>query len=293
MNPPSDGPVEPRNKTAPTPPPTRPRHLSPSSASLFEDCPRRWRFRYVEKLPEPPSEPALVGSFAHEVLEHLCGLPPGLRSQDQAKALARQLWGDFTAKDDFVELALDEDDQRAFRWKAWQAVEGLWTLEDPARVDVVSTERKVGVDLAGVPFFGIVDRVESEGDSIVISDYKSGSVPKPRYREDKVHQVMLYAAAIEASDGVRPERTRLLYLGQQALTTTVTDRKIEEAVGRLAATWTGIGSSVETDSFTAKTGPLCGWCPFVERCDQGLAYVTDRFNSGRLQDHAPAQALFT
>jgi len=55
--------------------PNLPRSFSPSSAGTYRQCPRRWRFRYVQKLPDPPGEPALLGTFAHRVLELLCSDP--------------------------------------------------------------------------------------------------------------------------------------------------------------------------------------------------------------------------
>ena len=40
------------------------RHLSPSSAGAYEQCPRRWKFRYLDRLPDPPGQAALAGTFA-------------------------------------------------------------------------------------------------------------------------------------------------------------------------------------------------------------------------------------
>ena len=39
--------------------PGLPRHLSPSSASAFEQCARRWKLRYLDRLPDPPGAAAL------------------------------------------------------------------------------------------------------------------------------------------------------------------------------------------------------------------------------------------
>ena len=268
-----------------------PEYLSPSSAASFDGCPKRWRFKYIDRLPEPPSEPALVGNFAHEVLEHLCDLPDTERTVEQAKKLAAAIWPDFALSRNFDELALDDDAKRAFRWKAWLAIAGLWDLEDPSSIDVVATEQKVSVELGGVPFLGIVDRVERDGTKLVVSDYKSGSLPKARFRDDKIQQVMLYAAALEAMDGEQPDRVQLLYLGQQTVATAVTDRKVTAAVEQLATTWAGLTTACETDEFTAKTAVLCGWCPFAEHCDEGIAYLQSRYDKGNLPAHAPAIAL--
>lgn len=268
-----------------------PQHLSPSSASAFESCPRRWRFKYVDRRPEPSHQAALVGSFAHRVLELLCELPPGERTVDRAKSLAKEAWPEFEGDDDYRLLQLDVDGARAFRWQAWLAITGLWDIEDPARVEVVSTEQKVEVDLGAVPFKGIVDRVDRSAGKLVVSDYKSGTLPGARWRRDKIRQVMLYAAALRQSMGELPDRARLLYLGQRILDVRVTERRVESAVESLSEVWVGIGDSCAGDSFEPRPTVLCGWCPFIDECPEGRAELSRRHAAGSLPAHAPAAAL--
>lgn len=267
-----------------------PPHLSPSSASLFDQCPRRWRFKYVDRQPEPSGQAALVGSFAHRVLELTCGLPAAYRTLDQAKALAKQLWPEVEADPDYQALELGEEAARAFRWQGWLAITGLWALEDPAQVDVVSTEQKVKASLAGVPFVGVIDRVDRHGDHLIVSDYKSGSLPGARYRQGRLQQVMLYAAALAAIGTEQPHRARLLYLGQRILNVAVTERRMEEAAGKLATTWNAVNSACVGETFEAKPGVLCGWCPFVDQCPEGRRELERRAEAGTLPAHAPAAA---
>ncbi|MGH1493906.1 MAG: RecB family exonuclease [Acidimicrobiales bacterium] len=267
-----------------------PQHLSPSSATAFEGCPRRWQFKYVERQPEPSGQAALVGSFAHRVLELLCEFPAIDRTVDHAKELAKQVWPEFETDEDFCSLELDNDAARAFRWQAWIAIAGLWDIEDPAKVEVVSTEQKVKVDLGSVPFVGIVDRVDRMAGKLVVSDYKSGTLPGVRWRDDKIRQVMLYAAALQESMDEAPDRARLLYLGQRILDVRVTDRRIEEAVGSLGEVWDGINTACSEDTFEPRPTVLCGWCPFIDQCPEGRAEIARRVDAGSMPAHAPAAA---
>lgn len=268
-----------------------PTHLSPSSATAYEGCPRRWKFKYVDRQREPSGQAALVGSFAHRVLELLCELPAGERTVDYAKVLAKQEWPEFEKDEDYQSLELDESEARSFRWQAWLAVSGLWDLEDPAKVEVVATEQKVKVSLDDVPFVGIIDRVDRVAGKLVVSDYKSGALPATRWRKDKVQQVMLYAAALWASTGELPDRTRLLYLGQRILDVRVTERRVEESVGDLSRVWGEIATSSATDSFEPNTTVLCGWCPFINQCPEGRFEVDRRLQAGTLPAHAPAGSI--
>lgn len=271
--------------------PGMPRHLSPSSASTFEQCPRRWKLRYIDRLPDPPGVPALAGTFAHRVLERLFQHPAGQRTKERAKALAREVWPETEADPHFQALALDEKGGREFRWKGWLAIEGLWSLEDPTRIDVIATEQQVLTTVGSVPFRGIVDRLERGADgSLEVSDYKSGRAPRARYADDRLAQVLLYAAAVEASTGERPSRARLLYLGQKVVDIAVTPAAVEPVVDALGATWTRMDTACRTETFDPRPGPLCGWCPYAAECPEGRAEIRRRVELGVLGDHAPAVA---
>lgn len=251
--------------------PSPPQRLSPSGAATFDQCPRRWRFRYVDRLPDPPGADALVGTFAHRVLEHLMQQHPSRRTPDDARRIARASWPEMSGSEDYRDLGLDQEQARKFRWQAWRAIEGLWDLEDPAGVDVQATEQHLSVTLDGVPFRGVVDRVESEPDGLVISDYKSGRAPSARYAGGRLQQVLLYAAALAEETGRRPVRARLLYLGQKIVATGVTPVELEGAVGQLRSTWDEIGDACGADDFSPRPGPLCDYCPYAGLCPEGQA----------------------
>jgi putative RecB family exonuclease len=270
-----------------------PAYLSPSSASMYQQCPRRWRFRYVERLPDPPGEAALTGTFAHRVLELLFQEPADHRTLDRARLLAREVWPETEEHASYQALQLDDAGSRQFRWRGWTAIEGLWTVEDPALVQVKATERMIETQVGDVPFRGVVDRLDYGADgSLVITDYKSGRAPTARYADSRLAQVLLYSAAVEASDGLRPAMARLVYLGQRVIDVVATDDVIRPVVDQLHTTWTAINTDRENDEYTPKPGPLCAWCPYAARCDEGRAEILRRAELGLLSPTAPAvQAL--
>lgn len=270
--------------------PVRPKHLSPSSASTFRQCPQRWKFRYVDKLPDPPGESAVAGTFAHRVLEELLELAPDERTLESAQSLAKQVWAETSTEGDFVALGLDADGVRNFKWTAWRAIEGLWDLEDPKTVDVVATETEVSVEIGGVPFVGFIDRVEAGEDGLVVSDYKSGRAPGRKFSQDRLEQVLLYAAALAELHGKIPARARLMYLGQRIDEIEVTAENIEQVTQRLADTWEELQERSGTGDFPPRPGPLCGWCAFARHCPEGLAEVERRHLAGSLRPDAPALA---
>lgn len=241
---------------------------------MFEQCPKRWRFRYIDKLPDPPGLAALVGTFAHRVLEMLLQEQPEDRTSEQAKILATSSWPDFAARQDYQRLRLDEQQTRDFKWRAWHAIEGLWVLEDPATVKVRAVEVKVKSMLGDIPFTGVVDRIDLEPDGrVVVTDYKSGRYPPMRVHQDRLRQVLMYAAAVEAETGMMPAQARLYYLGQGVVCTPVTEENLSEVVQELTITWHEILEACSKDVFEPRPGPLCGYCAYTQHCPEGRAYV--------------------
>jgi len=272
-----------------------PAYLSPSSAGTFRSCARRWKFRYIDRLADPAGEAALAGTFAHRVLELLLQSPPTERTTDRARTIAREVWPEIADDPDFTALGLDTTEERRFRWLSWTAIEGLWRLEDPAKVQVESTEQRLDTVVGGVPFRGIVDRLDRDsiasGAGLVVVDYKSGRAPSQRFADARLDQVLLYAAAIEASTGERPQAARLLYLGQCIIETEVTDDLLAAATTALSETWSQVRRGVETQVFDPTPGPLCGWCPYAGECPEGLVELEDRNASGRIRASAPSPAV--
>jgi putative RecB family exonuclease len=252
-----------------------PPRLSPSGASTFRQCPRRWRLRYLVRLPDPPGEAALVGTFVHRILEELLAAEPDERSVDGARDIARRLWPEVEADPHFGSLELDPDGQRAFRWRAWRCVEGYFAVEDPTTVRVAQREQRLETEVEGVPFVGVVDRTEHTSSGLTVTDYKTGRKPPARFADERLDQVLLYAAALD-SVGERPAVARLLYLGAGDLAVDADDRRVGAAAAEFAATWSAIGEARDGGDFPPRPGPLCGWCPYRAECPEGRLEVERR-----------------
>ena len=262
------------------------RPLSPSSMALYDDCPKKWMYRYIEKLPDPPGISAVMGSFVHSVLEHLMKLQPEERTQDNARERATKTFNITRRTPEFCNLELTDEKISGFKWQAWKAIERLWDLENPEEVAVASTEQHLRVDVRGVPFRGYIDRVDESPEGLVVNDYKSGKPPSQewidqsrRHLEDKhLFQVMLYSAAIAEETGVSPAIARVLYIGEQKQISEepVTEEKLTDVTDRLLQTWEALASDLRRKKFDPNPGPLCGWCPFISHCEEGQAQANSK-----------------
>ena len=115
--------------------------------------------------------------------------------------------------------------------------------------------------------------VERGPNGLRVTDYKTGKAPNPRYLDDRLAQVWLYAAALRES-GEDIAEVRLLYLS--AASETDFCRPLDKAAMHRATTqhrqtWDNIGAAIAEGEFPPKPGPLCGWCPYRSDCPAGNA----------------------
>jgi putative RecB family exonuclease len=249
--------------------PREPLHrLSPSRVSSWRSCELAFAYRHVLGLPDPSGEPAVLGRFVHAVLEALHGLPRAERTLERARALAGEEKLRLAADDEYQVLALDDTGARAFRWRAWHAVQAAFRLEDPTTIDSAGQEVRLDVELEGVRVLGFADRIDRDGrGGLVVTDYKTGSAPPPRFQADKLLLMDLYALMIEQAWGRRPVAHRLLFLGNGVeVRTSVNDARCQAAVETLQETWSQVGAACASGDFTARESPLCGWCSYRAHC---------------------------
>ena len=75
------------------------RSLSPSRAGDFQNCPLLYRFRTIDRLPEPADPIMVRGTLVHAVLEDLFGEAAPGRTLDRAVELLPGAWDKLRAEE--------------------------------------------------------------------------------------------------------------------------------------------------------------------------------------------------
>lgn len=246
--------------------------LSPSRAADFKQCPLLYRFRAIDRLPEPPSTAQLRGSLVHAVLEQLYAMPSADRVFDTAISLVDPAWAATTAANPDLVDQLTSDQQAKVLSEAQSLLSGYYRLEDPTRFDPQSCEQRIEVELAdGVVLRGYVDRIDvaATGEMRVV-DYKTGRAPsavRAMAEAKALFQMKFYAVALLRSSGVLATRLRLIYLADgQILDYEPELDELERFEKTLTAIWRAIESAGATGEFRANQTRLCAWCTHQSRC---------------------------
>lgn len=249
---------------------TRVPGLSPSRANDYLQCPLLFRFRVVDRLPEPPSAAAVRGTLVHAVLENLYDLPAAERTAPAARAMLPEQWERLVAeRPECVEVLDDPEDLRAWFAQAGELVDTYFTLEDPQRLEPESREVRVDVPLEDGPALrGVVDRIDVAPDGAIrIVDYKTGRSPRAGFESGALFQMRFYALVVSRLRDVVPAMLQLVYLGDGTLLRHVpSPNELVTTERRIRAIWSGIQAAGASGDWRPRPGPLCDWCAHRSLC---------------------------
>jgi putative RecB family exonuclease len=242
--------------------------LSPSACSAIKECPLAFRISYLERLPEPPSPWTSRGTLEHRALELLLDRPPDQRTLDAGLADLARARTELATHPDFTGLDLTEDERAAFDADAELCVRRYFELEDPRTVRPIGLELKLEADLGRTRLRGVIDRLELDADGeLVVTDYKTGSVPSEMWEGKSLGGVHIYALLCERNFGKRPARVQLYYLSRpEAIIATTSEQSITAVERKTVAIWSAIANACERDDFRPRAGRLCDFCTFKPYC---------------------------
>ena len=265
---------EPTNSSAPAPTKKRkraPLALSPSRCGDYLQCPLLFRFRALDRLPEPKTVAQVKGTLVHAVLEEMHKLPREQRLYPAAVKQLKPTWADMCAKDkDLLEL-VPEDELYDFLVECRSLLRGYFEMENPQGFDAYATEMYVDTVLPnGVPVRGFIDRVDvAPTGQVRVVDYKTGKKPLPRYSDQAKFQMRFYALVYWRLYGRIPDQLRLMYLKvMDSMFLAPSKEELEYFERDLADLWAKIQADIEAGQFKTKTSKLCGWCPHQSLCPE-------------------------
>jgi RecB family exonuclease len=247
---------------------------TPSRLAGF-DCPRRYRFSYLDRPAPPRRGPWAhnsIGAVVHLALHRWWQLAPERRTPDAGARLVERNW----AADGFR----DEEQSRHWRsvaagWVARYLGSGVDAADEP-----VGVERTVGATTAGLALSGRVDRIDARGDELVVVDYKTGRRPCTEDEARGSQALALYVHGVRRTLRRACRRVELHHLPtgtvasfehtEQSLARHV-ERAEQTAADIVAATDTLAAGADPDDVFPPAPGPACGWCDFRQHCPEGRA----------------------
>lgn len=230
---------------------TPPRTLSPSKVSTYKNCALSFRFSAIDKVYEPPSEAATKGTLVHGALERLFQLSAQERTPAAASDCLVAAIDAIRSDPDFTGLCLDSASEIAFFDDAAVLVENYFELEDPTTIRAIGIELMLEAQRDGYAQRGIIDRLELDADNgLIITDYKTGRAPSPKFQQARLEGVQFYAALCKQLFDTVPVKVQLLYLrAPLAIVATPTENSIRGLRHNVDAVWHAVERSCRTEDF--------------------------------------------
>ncbi len=243
--------------------------LSPSRAADFLSCPLMYRFRTVDRLPEPSSPDAVRGTLVHKVLEDIFDLPAPARTREAAHAMLVPTWATIQLQEPRAAGILEGLDEAAWLESGHASLDQWFGLENPTRLEPAEREAFVECLLdSGLMLRGVIDRIDVAPDGAVrLVDYKTGASPREGFESRALFQLRFYGLMLWRTRGVIPQVVQLVYLADSQIVSYEPDERDLLATERkIRAIWSAILEARATGDYQPSPGRHCDWCRHQALC---------------------------
>jgi DNA helicase-2/ATP-dependent DNA helicase PcrA len=244
----------------------QPLSLSYGQVNDYLECPTKYLYGHVVRIPTPASHQLVYGRALHAAVQAFH------RRQMAGREMSiEELHAEFDAAWESAGF-LTREHEEARRAGGREALTRFWSEQqaDPARPTAV--EQEFAVTLGRDRVRGRYDRVDVELDGrVVVTDYKSSDVRDPataNRRSRESLQLGIYALAYEAQHGRVPDELALHFLESGIVGRSPASPK---RLAKAAAAVTFAAEGIRAGRFDADPSPTrCGYCPFREICPDAI-----------------------
>lgn len=282
-----------------------------SQLGLYQQCPKKYQFRYLDGLEKSfeTTPDLLLGTGVHASLEwfyqqlNIYKKPQKSdlieRFDTQRSSSLQENWEKIVMKWD---QTLDDYQRRGQHY-----LSDYYDLHTPFEdIKIVGTELLLHFTLEDWPnapkFRGIVDRLDKDWENFTINDYKTNKNLPPEQKDEYREQLTLYAQGIRQKYGkyFKNIKARLHYLHFWL----VDEREItDENLDPILQKYKNLISKIETarfdhnmgveNAFPTNQNPYCKYCEYQMLCPlwKHLHYGAETINAGELGEQTIASLV--
>jgi putative RecB family exonuclease len=246
--------------------------FSHSRLSSFDDCAKKYEYRYLLKIPrDVESIEGFVGKRVHEVLERLY-IATGKGHVPTLPQVLHRYNALFDEHYDAerVRIVKTENSPDDYRANGERSLSNYYRRHYPFDADeTLGLEEHVVFDLDEAGRYGIqgyVDRISRTRDgTIEIHDYKTSRWVPNQAKIDEDRQLAFYQIGIADRFGA-DNAVRLVWHYVFRNQTRSSTRTPEQLEALRAETVLRIDRILATTRFEPRTSTLCGWCEYNDIC---------------------------
>jgi putative RecB family exonuclease len=248
------------------------RKYSPSKLDTYKNCPRRYRYRYVDKIKRPAqSVEAFLGTCVHGAFEKLYEdlLQGKTLTLEEALAAFNEAWD--SGWSEAIEVRKKEYQPEDWKKLGRDCVRDYYEANRPFDKDkTVAVEKRIGFPLtaAGAEYRveGYIDRLALGADgAFEIHDYKTARTLPTQADVDSDWQLAIYDIAVR-HNWPDTQNVRLIWHFVRHGKALVSTRSAE-ALASLKSDLAHLIERIKRDhEFEPKRSALCDWCEYRDLC---------------------------
>lgn len=262
---------------------------SPSSILTHKQCPRKYYYRYIEKLPGPKSIHLIRGSVVHKVLEDVYDVDlskvPASSFFHSLKYLLQEMFRKewFKSANQLAELGLSPEKLDEYFSESQLMVDNFYHYMFDKMQPLLDTmtphdawkklmpERELFMESAQHLVKGYIDVVQKEIDgTVAILDYKTSK--KLEITDEYRLQLGIYAMMHEENNKPAHEVGVIFLKHGQEIRLPITPELVDNARNACMEVQLHTRSSNQRD-YPMRPTPLCKWktgqCEYYELCFEG------------------------
>lgn len=245
-------------------------NYSHSKLSSFEQCPLKYRYRYIDKI-KPEFENTIethLGKCVHDTLEWIYNSVMTLKkppSADEVLNYYINKWKkSFNPNVKIVKFGFNQED---YFNKGVQFLMNYYSRHQPFKDGTLECEKKILVNLGEHKIQGFIDRLvyNKEKNEYEIHDYKTANSLPTKEKVEADRQLALYSIAIKSLFG--DDKNVCLTWHYLAHDTKICSYRTNKQLEELKKEILEIIKKIEsTKIFSHSQSVLCGWCEYKYAC---------------------------
>tara|TARA_Y100000310_G_scaffold339111_1_gene430795 strand:- start:3685 stop:4461 length:777 start_codon:yes stop_codon:yes gene_type:complete len=244
---------------------------SHSRLSTFEQCPQKYDFKYIKKIPKDfdNSIEAFLGSMVHDTLEWVYKHPEKESNLDDVIKYFVELWNREYKQD--IKIVKEDVTTETYFNKGIKFLINYFLKHSPFKDNTIETEKKIFVTLDGnreYQLMGYIDRLVHHPESNIyeIHDYKTGAAKSQRDL-DQDRQLALYSLGVrETFKDVKDVKLIWHFLDSNQQFTS--ERSLEQLQKLKNEILELIKKIESTTEFPSNKSTLCNWCEYKSNCPE-------------------------
>lgn len=231
--------------------------LSASSTKTYEQCPKKYFYTYIDKLPKKSWGHLTLGKFCHAVLEQFHKEWKIDKNLDLVQLMVK-CFATQRNEPDYKTMSTDQlEDAKAM------LQEYLFSMEKGGMPNVLSVEEPFKIVVDKYILRGFIDRIDVDRDGLFhIVDYKT--TKNEKYLDD--FQLLVYGIALREKYP-EVERYRGSYVLLKKNSKLVTQEFNIQDILKCQSKIIDFGNRIEQEQkWEKRPSQLCNWCDFYDPC---------------------------